>query len=314
MEFTPDGYKIKKPSMAKRLRKNPWIISTFILGTLIILLLVLPFSTGLTGKTISKNKAAELVLGFVESQTGEGAEVVDVSLESGLYEVTILFEGSEVPLYLTADGEKLVQGVIPLSVINQQTQTPEPPEVTKSNVPEVELFVMTHCPYGTQAEKGLIPTMKVLGDTMNAKIRFVHYFMHDPEETETSRQVCIREEQPDKFLDYLECFLEDGDSDRCLTEVGIDKVAMETCISNGNADTYYAEDSALSEGYGVRGSPALVINGEIISSGRDPASYLDTICQAFNEAPEECGETLSSATPTPMWGWEATGSATNAQC
>ncbi|MCK4552709.1 hypothetical protein KAT80_00710, partial [Candidatus Pacearchaeota archaeon] len=170
-----------------------------------------------------------------------------------------------------------------------------------------------HCPYGTQAEKGIIPTIKALGDTIDAKIRFVHYFMHEPEETETPRQVCIREEQPSKWYDYLGCFLEDGDSDRCLIEAKIDKAKMNKCISSGKSDEYYAEDSALSEGYGVRGSPSLVINGVMINSGRSPAGYLETICSAFNEKPEECNLELSSASPKPMWGYEE-GQDTGGQC
>ena len=86
---------------------------------------------------------------------------------------------------------------------------------------------MTHCPYGTQAEKGLIPAMKLLGDNANIQIRFVHYFMHgEKEEQETYRQVCIREEQGAKFISYLECFLEDGDSSRCLSSVGINQAAV----------------------------------------------------------------------------------------
>ncbi|GAG36879.1 unnamed protein product, partial [marine sediment metagenome] len=155
---------------------------------------------------------------------------------------------------------------------------------------------------------------QTLGDKIDAKIRFVHYFMHDPEETETPRQVCIREEQPDKWYDYLECFLGDGDSDRCLTEAKIDKTKMNNCISSGKSDDYYDEDSTLSEGYGVRGSPSLIINGQQASSSRDPSSYLATICNAFNDAPDECNTELSSAPPSPGFGYETTGSASQASC
>ena len=302
----------KKKDMTEKIRTNPWIISTFVLGILAIILIVGSVSGGITGKTISQDKAAELVVGFIESQVGGEVELIGVSSESGLYKVIVLFQGSEVPLHVTKDGKNLVQVLSPLSLLEPKEL--EPVEgIVKSDVPEVELFVMTHCPYGTQAEKGFIPAIKALGDSVDAKIRFVHYFMHDPEETETPIQVCIREEQPDKFLDYLECFLEDGDSDRCIIEAGIDKSKLDSCVQD-KADAYYVVDSELSESYGVRGSPTLVINGEIVSSARDPAAYLDVICQAFNEAPEECGEELSSASPSPMWGWDATGSSTTAQC
>ena len=73
-------------------------------------------------------------------------------------------------------------------------------------------------------------------------------------------------------------------------------------------------DKDLNEQYGVQGSPSLVINGVQADSGRSPAAYLTTICDAFNDIPVECESVLSSATPSPMWGWEGSGAATTAQC
>ena len=90
---------------------------------------------------------------------------------------------------------------------------------------------------------------------------------------------------------------------------------MDTCISSGKWEEYYNVDKALSESYGVQGSPTLVINGVIVQTGRDSASYLSAICSAFNSAPEECNTlTLSSTAPAPMWGWDETGASTSAQC
>ena len=34
----------------------------------------------------------------------------------------------------------------------------------KKEKPEVELFVMSHCPFGTQIEKGMLPVARLLGD------------------------------------------------------------------------------------------------------------------------------------------------------
>ena len=300
-------------TLTDKMRENPWVATTLVLGVVVLIFIVAGFG-GVTGGSIGVNDAGDMILNFVQSQTGGEGELVEVTeYEEYFYKIIILFQGQEVPLYMTKDGSFLVQGLTPL-VNEAPAQNPESGDVVKSDFPESELFIMTHCPYGTQAEKGFIPAMKALGETVDAKIRYVHYFMHEPEETETPRQVCIREEQSDKFLDYLECFLEDGDYDRCLSEVNIDMGKLNECVNSGKADEYYAEDSALSEGYGVRGSPTLVINGQITSSGRDSASYLTTICSAFSDSPDECNAELLSASPSPMWGWDETGSATDAQC
>jgi protein-disulfide isomerase len=299
----------------KKARSNPWMISTIVLAVFALILIIGSFSgIGLTGNVISEDKAGQIVVDFAEQQTGEQIELVGISEEAGLYEVVVLYQEQEIPLYLTKDGKNLVQGLTPLAALQEQsTAQSEPVEIPKSDKPVVELFVMTHCPYGTQAEKGIIPVIKALGNKIDATIRFVHYFMHEPEEAETPRQVCIREEQSAKYLDYLECFLEDGDAERCLTKAGIDKSKLQNCIS-GNAADYYEDDSSLSQDYGVQGSPTLIVNGQIVSSGRSPDAFLQVICSAFNTAPSECAIALSSESPSPGFGYEGSGSDTTATC
>lgn len=296
--------------------KMYWMITTAVLLILLILSLAFGGLSGLTGNVvkISENEAGQKVVDFANAQ-GANAELVSVNDDGQFYEVIISMQGQELPVYVTKDGENLAQ-LVPL-------ETPETPEQTnpqqsqtipKSDEPTAELFVMTHCPYGTQAEKGFIPFLESF-DKANTKIRFVHYFMHEPEEEETPRQVCIREEQPTKFITYLKYFLEEGDAEYALEKANINTQELEECISSGRADEYYAEDSALSEAYGVQGSPTLVVNGQIVSSGRSPDAYLQTTCEAFNEQPEECSTlTLETTSPNPMWGWDGEGSNTQAQC
>jgi len=301
--------------LTETLRKNPWILSTIILGIFAVLLVA---SSGLTGGAISEDQAAQIILEFAEEQTGEAVELESVSETSGIYEVTILFQGQSVPLYLTSDGENLIQGMTPLASLNAPTQQPPAQtDLVKSDKPKVELFVMTHCPYGTQAEKGYLPAILEFGDSIDASIKFVHYFLHEgpgQEPDETPIQVCIREEQSDKFNAYLKCFLEDGDSARCVGEENIDQDDLDDCVEN-RADDYYATDSGLSEGYGVRGSPTLVVNGAVVQSGRSADAYLKSICSTFNEAPAICETaSLDSATPSPGFGYGTTSSIANAQC
>ena len=309
--------KAMKP-LTEKLRKNPWILSTIVLGIFVVLLVV---GNGMTGNAISQDEAAQIVLNFAEEQTGQEIELESVAETSGVYEVVIIFQGQEVPLYLTMDGKSLVQGLTPLASLSASQQQDTPTEVPKSDKPEVELFVMTHCPYGTQAEKGFIPAILELGDNVDASIKFVHYYLHtnDQEEVETPREVCIREEQPDKFLAYMKCFLggtvgTPAEAAACDAEVGIDTDDLEDCIEN-RAEGYYAADSALSEGYGVRGSPTLVVNGVIAQSGRSADAYLNTICGAFNDAPEICETAeLDDASPSPGFGYGTTTGIANAQC
>ena len=294
--------------------QNHWAVATVVLAVLLLLVLFTNMTgNAITGKVISEASASDTVLTYLNAQTGGGVELVDIQDAGALYEVTVTYQGQEIPVHITKDGQYFgSMNLIPdLSDLESNSQ-PTPTEVPKSDKPVVELFIMTHCPYGTQAEKGIIPTIEALGNTIDAKIRFVHYFMHEPEETETPIQVCIREEQPEKYLTYLREFLNKGDTNSAQTKAGIDKAKLNSCIAN-KADQYYADDSALSEDYGVQGSPTLVINGAQASSGRDSASYLNAICSAFTEAPTECDAVLSNTSPSPGFGYEA-GTDTGAQC
>ncbi len=312
--------RLKNSAIASKAKRNPWIISTILFAIIAVALLVTAFTGGtggITGGVISEEAAADKLVGYLNTRTNGGVTLVSSEDAGSLYMVLVSYQGDEIPVYITKDGDYFVQGVLPLAEQDTQTtpssQQQPSADIPKSDEPKVELFVMTHCPYGTQAEKGMIPVFELLGDKIDGSIRFVHYFMHAPEEDETPIQVCIREEQGDKYLAYLKCFLEDGDSDSCLTEAKISKAKLNSCIA-GKSEDYYAKDSGLSQGYGVQGSPTLVINGQIISSGRSPDAYLQAICSAFNEAPEECDEQLGSQTPDPGFGYSASGGSDIGQC
>jgi hypothetical protein len=72
-------------------------------------------------------------------------------------------------------------------------------------------------------------------------------------------------------------------------------------------------DKADNEKYNVQGSPTLIINGQEVSSNRDSASLLKTICSAFNNAPEECSAELSSNAPAAGFTADTSGGAASSE-
>src|SRR3989338_99354 len=257
------------------------------------------------------------------------ATVKNAILEGDVYNINLNVSGKDYTSYMTKDGGKFFQSGLDMATFAQEnaaqqataaasadnSQAVAPTaNVPKTDKPKVELFVMTHCPYGLQAEKGIIPAFEALGDKIDAKVRFVHYFMHgDNEEQETYNQVCIREEQGAKYNNYLKCFAISGDSATCQTQAGIDEPKLSQCVAN-QAKDYYKDDQNLSNGYGVQGSPTLVINGAQSQAGRDSASYLAGICSAFNNAPAECSKQLSSVSPAAGFGAGVSNSNAAAGC
>lgn len=213
---------------------------------------------------------------------------------------------------------------------NQQAEQ-QAPEIPKADTPEVHAFVMSYCPYGLQFIKAYTPVIELLGDKADLELNFVHYLMHGEKEMdENTRMYCIQKEQSDKFTDYLRCFVDEGDYEGCISEVGIDSGMLDSCIQSADEEfditkTFeesgdqfppYKVDETLALEYGVRGSPSFVVNGQVVSVSRSPEAIKEAVCSAFNTAPEECSETLSSAAESPGLGPMGTGSGsdTDAQC
>ncbi|HLC67305.1 MAG TPA: hypothetical protein VJI12_00300 [archaeon] len=310
------------------IKKSTLTLVTVSVVTLVVGIVIgTVISTSVTGaapNAVDKTAAGNLVVDYLNNnlvQAGTTASLVSVEEVNGMYRVTTLYQGSDIPVYTDKSGKMLFASEPRL--LNEtaaQPAAPAPTSVPKNNKPSVELFVMSYCPYGTQAEKGILPVVRALGDKIDFKIEFTHFTLHGAkEDTENFRQLCIREEQSAKFLPYVACILNSTDVNNpgnvtaCMKGLGIDTVKVDDCMKN-NAASYYAVDSKLSQDYGVQGSPTLIINGATSSAGRSPVSYLAGICAAFTNPPAECSADVSATQPGPGFGYESTSAATAAGC
>jgi len=186
--------------------------------------------------------------------------------------------------------------------------------VPKTDKPVVQLFVMSYCPYGLQMEKAYVPAAKLLGGKADVSVKFVSYSMHGQKEVqENLRQYCIEKEQPDKYLNYLSCFVASTNTTQCQQQAGIDAAKLQTCYDaadkqfnvTANYDNQaswlngqfpqFNIDKALNDQYGVQGSPTLVINGQQTEVARSADAVKSAICAAFTTPPAECQQTLSTA-------------------
>lgn len=123
MDKEKEVIKIKVPKFTKKFRENPWIVSTFVLIVLAMVLVVNGSGNGITGY-ISADDAGDLVLDLAKTQVAN-AEVMEINSKNGLYEVLLLMDGEEVTIYITKDGKNLVS-LTPVSLFtNEPQQTPE---------------------------------------------------------------------------------------------------------------------------------------------------------------------------------------------
>lgn len=89
--------------------------------------------------------------------------------------------------------------------------------IPKSQKPVVELFVMSYCPYGVNAENNILPLVKLFSDKVEFKVRFitsingntissVNSLHGEKEAKEDARQIAIMKLYPESFWDYLKEF------------------------------------------------------------------------------------------------------------
>ncbi|MCF7866342.1 hypothetical protein K9L67_01895 [Candidatus Woesearchaeota archaeon] len=308
-------------------------------AVLFILLVISIFANPLGGTSatekIGESEAKRLAQEFVNTkllQPGTAATVSDINEENGVYKVQLTIQGQQYDSQMTTDGKIFFpQAGIPMDDVAIQqptgeTTSPSVPTVTKAETPEVELFVMSHCPFGTQIEKGILPVVELLGDKANIQVKFVNYAMHGKEEVdEQLTQYCIQQEYENDYYAYLQCFLADSDGAACKKQMGFDETKLQTCIDAADKEfgisADFADKASWSGGrfpkfaiydsenkaYGVQGSPTLVINGEQVSTGRDSESLKQAICASFTTTPEECATALATATPSAGFGFGTSG-------
>lgn len=291
------------------------------------------------GEAFSPQQLAEKALDYINKNKdtltgGNTASLLNVAEEGEIYKIHFKLGENEYDAYITKDGKFLFPGGYNLE---EETQAPSgetaAPEASKQDKPDVKLFVMAYCPYGLQAQKMFLPVYDLLKDKAEMGVYFVNYIMHEKKEIdENLRQYCIQEEQKEKYYDYLSCFVKEGKFNDCLSQAQIDTTKMESCVSKTDEQykitSQYNDKSTwlsgnyplfnvhkdLNEEYGVKGSPTIVINGQVVDvNPRSPEKFKEVICQAFNTPPEECSQTLSNTAFSAGFGLEA-GSGSGGQC
>ena len=332
----------RKKSKSKIKKIDVWQISTAVLGLLLIASVFMggfskEINSGSDGQAVAANTVRFINENLLQGQT---AKLENVEESNGLYRIKLKIGSQEMESYVSTDGKLLFPQAVELTNKPKSQQPPKSQtansNVVKSDKPQVELFVMAYCPYGTQMEKGILPVVKELGDKINFEIKFVNYAMHGKKEIdEQLRQYCIQRDYNDKYTAYLGKFLETKSSDEALSAVGLSEADISQCVKETDEKykvTELYEDPQKSEWsgrfppfkiydaenkkYGVRGSPTLVINGKTVNSGRNAQSLLNTICGAFTSEPGECDTDMASfGSPSPGFGFDTQGgSATTAGC
>jgi hypothetical protein len=300
------------PSFTDKMRDNPWMLSTVVLGLITLIFIFGSFSNGgVTGNVISADDAADQLLDFYESNGAQGLTLDSVEEASGVYMVNFEYQGSIVPIAVTKDG-KFAGALNSISTSDSSSDSnTQTSDIPKTERPDVKLYVWSYCPYGVQAQGPVADVASLLEDYADFTI-VPYYDGHGEYENQQNKiQSCIQELEPAKYWDYASSFVEDiypncgstrdvncneEESVVLMNSLGIDSDAVLACVESQGDDLFSAAaDDASSSG--VTGSPTIIINGVKANVARNAESIKSAVCETFTDgsAPEECGETLDAS-------------------
>ncbi len=302
------------------------LIIIFVLGIIVGGLffgLKAPASTG-----VSANVAGERVIKYINEnlvQAGETATLVSTEDLGGLYKINTLYQNNKLAVYCDKDGTILFVSQ-PLLINETQSALAASTTIPKEDKATAELFVMSFCPYGVQAEQTMKSVVDAIGSKADIKVRFIASVegttadsvqsLHGINEAmEDLRQLCIMKYYPDKYWSYLmdvdqNCYPNSRDAtalDACWKAAAqnqsIDASKIDTCSKGQEGLDLMKLDEAAANKYGVSGSPTLVINGAVYNGARTASAFQNAICSGFNSPPAECGQVINStAVAAPQGG------------
>jgi hypothetical protein len=302
-----------------------------IIGIVIILVAVLAAGMMQAGQgtVVPPADCGQKTITYVNNnlvQQGTSATLVSVTENKGLYELKIQYQSQDGTLYTTKDCTLLFTSALNMTAgsgVQQAQKTTQAP--VKSARPAADLYVMSFCPYGTQAETVMSPVVDLLKSKADIRIRFITTIsgttvdsvdsLHGPAEAnEDLQQICINKYYPDKFWSYLNTFNEQcypswqtatalaSCRKNTTAALSIDSAKIDTCAQGAEGLALLRADETASANDRATASPMLFINGVQYSGARTPEAFKQAICNSFDTAPAECSTVLSSTTASGTTG------------
>lgn len=286
-----------------------------VVAVLVGLFLFLKFSKGgsVDLNTMKTKTIPDLVKKVVNNPSTK-VEVLSAKEVSGLVEFELSVAGQKYTSYVTKDGKLLFTSGIKVDDLNKAqtsatgTKPATPTTLEKADKASVTAYIVANCPYGLQMQRAFkkaiteLPdlasslTVRYIGSVDNGKITSMH---GDAEAQENLKQICIREEQKEKYWPYVSCYMQEGKTEECLASAGVNVSNLNTCTSDAGRGLKYAQaDFDLANKFSVSSSPTLLANNkqtvsEFDFGGRNPNAIKEVLCAASKTKAGFCANTLS---------------------
>ncbi len=175
---------------------------------------------------------------------------------------------------------------------------------------DIQVFVMSDCPYGKQAITALKQAVDNFGDAVTYD---VHYIANEQggafsslhgqyEVDEDIVQLCVKEYSPDEWLDYINCRSTNGvkgiDWHTCANEAGISTVAVKTvekCVNGTKGKELLSTDIKIANSLDIGSSPTWLANNRYEFSAIDAETVKQNLCK-YNTGLKGCDVTLNAST------------------
>jgi len=282
-----------------------------IIIALIIASFILSYSGGLKSFNLYEPKETKVLkaVDYINKNLLQGATATaeGITEESGVYKFILKIGEEKYDTYLTKDGRLLFPEGIEIVATQETTETTTEvtqkktcEELTKKETPVLEAFVVSYCPFGLQMQRVLNEIVKNIGEMKNyIKVEYLEPMHGEEEEQEDIRQVCLREEQNEKYWDYIDCFIKEGKTEECLKEANVDTSKLTACLNDKDRGQAYIEkDFERGKKFNVTGSPTLILNDEGVSEfdfgGRTAEAVKTVLCCGFTNQPPFCQTKLTT--------------------
>lgn len=154
---------------------------------------------------------------------------------------------------------------------------------------QLDLFIMSYCPYGIMAVMALKPVIEAFGKDIDLNIHYVatveageYYSMHGQEEKlENIRQLCIAKIDKTKLLPYMWCLYDETKNltwVECAASVGLDARKVDKCVTGGEGLGLALADAQIAEQLGVQASPTWLAHNKHLFQGIEPADVWGGMC------------------------------------
>lgn len=203
------------------------------------------------------------------------------------------------------DGHKLSAPQGGAQATAEQRPTTSLASTTKPGAVRADLYVMSQCPFGVQAETAFKEVVARFGDELDLHVEFIGNAaptgelssLHGPNEVKgDSYQVCAARYAPAKSFDFIQCQNENSkevatNGEACAKRLGLPADKITACAEGPEGKELLKASFKRAQQAGAQGSPTMIFEGNKYEGSRKSIDLMKGICNAAKgKKPKACAD------------------------